>query len=171
LGAGRLFALVQPSPNPGSDGPVAGLYATGIVARVVAFGETGDGRYLVTALGLWRFSLVAEAEGRKGYRRVVADYSQFTFDLEGEPPPRIDRRRLMSGVASYLARQGVATDMAKLEESSDAELVTALAMAAPMSPEEKQAVLEAPTATDRAKLMTTLFEMALLAEAGQDVRH
>jgi Lon protease-like protein len=171
LGAGRLFALVQPSPNPGSDGPVAGLYATGIVARIVAFGETGDGRYLVTALGLWRFSLVAEAEGRKGYRRVVADYSQFTFDLEGEPPPRIDRRRLMSGVTSYLARQGVATDTAKLEESSDAELVTALAMAAPMSPEEKQAVLEAPTATDRAKLMTTLFEMALLAEAGQDVRH
>jgi Lon protease-like protein len=171
LGAGRLFALVQPSPHPNADGTVAGLYGVGIVARIVAFGETGDGRYLITALGLWRFALAGEEEGRSGYRRIRADYRPYLNDLEGEAPSGIDRRRLMSGVTAYLTRQGIATDPAKLEEATEAELVTALAMSAPLSPEEKQAMLEAVTIGDRAQLMMTLFEMALLAEAGQDVRH
>jgi len=171
LGAGRLFALVQPSPHPGGDGAVAGLYGTGIVARIVAFGETGDGRYLITALGLWRFRLAGEDAGRSGYRRVRADYAPYAVDLLGEAAAGIDRRRLMSGVTTYLTRQGIATDPAKLEEAGDADLVTALAMTAPLSPEEKQAMLEAVGVAERARLMMTLFEMALLAEAGQDVRH
>ncbi|OAN47637.1 LON peptidase substrate-binding domain-containing protein [Magnetospirillum moscoviense] len=171
LGAGRLFALVQPAPNPHAEGAVAGLYGTGIVARIVAFGETGDGRYLITALGLWRFRLAGEELGRSGYRRVAADYTPYRFDLEGEAPQAIDRRRLMSGVSTYLARQGAAPDQSKLDEASDGELVTALAMSAPLSPEEKQAILEAMSTSERARLMMTLFEMALLADTGQDVRH
>ncbi|MGE5517625.1 MAG: LON peptidase substrate-binding domain-containing protein [Bacteroidota bacterium] len=172
LGLGRMFALVQPAPEGTAPGAVAGLYGTGTLARISAFGETGDGRYLITATGIARFRLAGEVEGRAGYRRVVAEYGPYAADIA--PPaerPQVDRRRLMTAVGTYLTRQGVALDLNKLEDASDGELVTALAMAAPLSPEEKQALLEAATVTDRASLMTAMFEMALLAEAGHSVLH
>lgn len=166
LGAGRLFALVQPAPEGMvTGGAVDGLYGVGTLARITAFGETGDGRYLITATGLTRFRLAGETEGRAGYRRVVAEYGPYVTDLA--PPggePGVDRRRLMAAVGGYLARQGVALDLAKLEAASDGELVSALAMAAPLSPEEKQALLEVPTLGERADLMIAMFEMALLAD-------
>lgn len=176
LGAGRLFALVQPVPeNAGPQnaaaGEVAGLYGTGMLARITAFGEAGDGRYLITATGITRFRLAGEVEGRAGYRRVVAEYGPYASDLLKVAAPPIDRRRLMAAVGTYLTRQGVALDVPKLEGASDGELVTALAMAAPLSPEEKQALLEAPDLGERAKLMTAMFEMALLAEAGTMLLH
>lgn len=171
LGEGRMFALVQPAPEGLNPGAAPGLYGVGVAARITAFGETGDGRYLITALGLSRFRLAGEIEGRAGYRRVVAEYGPYAGDLAPPVEPPVDRRRLMGAVAAYLSRQGLATDLAKLEESGDAEMVAALAMAAPLSPEEKQALLEAPTVTERAGLMTAMFEMALLSEAGETIVH
>lgn len=173
LGAGRMFALVQTTPEGGMPGPVPGLYGTGTLARITAFGETGDGRYLITATGMTRFRLAGEVEGRAGYRRVVAEYGPYAADLAPPGKDRVlsDRRRLMTAVGTYLSRQGVALDLGKLENAPDSELVTTLAMAAPLSPEEKQALLEAFTVTDRAQMMTAMFEMALLAEAGPALLH
>lgn len=173
LGAGRHFALVQPTGEglPGSAA-APGLHAVGTLARITAFGETGDGRYLITNIGITRFRVAGEVEGRDGYRRVVAEYGPYVTDLA--PPggePAIDRHRLMAAVGAYLGRQGVALDYAKLEAASDAEAVAALAMATPLSAEEKQALLEAPTVAERAEMMTTLFEMALLADNGPTMLH
>lgn len=171
LGAGRLFALVQPTPDNVAGGAVPGLYGVGTVARITAFGETGDGRYLITGLGVSRFRLAGEVEGRSGYRRVVAEYGPFAHDRAPQPEAPIDRRRLLAAVTAYLSRQGLATEKAKLDNAPDAEMVTALAMAAPLSPEEKQALLEAPSTPVRAELMTAMFEMALLAESGATMLH
>jgi uncharacterized protein len=171
LGAGRLFALVQPAPETVTGTAVPGLYSVGTLARISAFGETGDGRYIITALGLARFRLAGEIEGRSGYRRILAEYGPFAADSSPQIGPAVDRRRLVGAVGAYLSRQGLSTDMAKLESAPDSELVTALAMASPLSPEEKQALLEAPTTLERARLMTAMFEMALLAEAGDTIVH
>lgn len=169
LGAGRLLALVQPTAS--GEGPAPGLYSVGCLARIVAFGETGDGRYLITCQGISRFRIVGEAEGRSGYRRVMADYTPFAADLAGEPDPVFERRRLIGAVTACLAQNGLASDLVKLEAASDRELIITLAMAAPLSPEEKQALLEAPDASQRAKMMIAIFEMAVLAEAGETIRH
>lgn len=156
LGAGRMFALVQPR----DDGR---LHPVGTAARIVAFGETGDGRYLITALGVSRFRLSGDLGGGAGYARVLADYSGYAGDL-GPDPTVVDRHRLINAVGHYLARHGVSMDVAKIDGASDAELVSALAMAAPLSADEKQALLEAPDTGERARMMIGLFEMALLTE-------
>lgn len=169
LGAGRLLALVQ--PTAAGDGAAPGLYSVGCLSRIVAFGETNDGRYLITCHGISRFRITAEAEGRSGYRRIVVDYAPFAADLSGEPDPVYDRRRLISAVSTCLSRSGLASDLGKLDSASNVELVTTLAMAAPLSPEEKQALLEAPNITERARMMISIFEMAVLAEAGEAIRH
>ncbi|MGE4279708.1 MAG: LON peptidase substrate-binding domain-containing protein [Magnetospirillum sp.] len=169
LGAGRLLALVQPTAS--GDGPAPGLYSVGVLARIVAFGETGDGRYLITCQGISRFRVIGEVEGRSGYRRVHTDYSPYAADLAGEPDPVFDRRRLLGAVTACLAQNGLASDRAKLDASNDRELITTVAMAAPLSPEEKQALLEAPSLGERARMMIAIFEMAVLSEAGETIRH
>ncbi len=161
LGAGRMFALVQPR----DDG---GLEAVGTAARIVAFGETGDGRYLITALGVSRFRSAGVAGGRAGYVRVVADYAPYAADLEPDGAV-VDRHRLTNAVGHYLARHGVSMDAGRMEGASDPELVSAVAMAAPLQPAEKQALLEAADTVARARLMIGLFEMALLTEDDDDV--
>lgn len=162
LGAGRLFGLVQPRQH--GTGVAPGLFDVGCLARITAFGETGDGRYLITSLGLTRFAVVGEEDERSGYRRVRADYGRFAADQEGEKDVLVDRKRLVGTVGAYLKRQGIKIDPAKLEDATDCEVVTALAMAAPLMPEEKQALLEAPSVSERSQLMIAMFEMALLAE-------
>lgn len=161
LGAGRLFALVQPRSSEE-------LYDHGTLARIVAFGETADGRYLITAHGLIRFRIESEAEGRNGYRRIVPDYRPFAADLEPDHAV-IDRHRLVNAVGTYMARRGLSADMGRLDGATDAELCTAMAMAAPLSAEEKQDLLEAVGTAARARMMIAMFEMALLTEDDGDM--
>lgn len=161
LAAGRLFALVQ--PKAGSDE----LYGVGTLARIASFAETGDGRYLINAIGLTRFRMAGEDEGRHGYRRVRADYRPYPADLlpGGDSGP-VERGPLLASVSAYLARHGMAADLEKLTAAGDGDLVTALTMAAPLTPDEKQALLECSSMAERARLITAMFEIALASETG-----
>ncbi len=169
LGAGRLFALVQPRDDLG--GAVEGFYDVGCLGRITAFGETGDGRYLVTAAGICRFRLAGEVEGRAGYRRVRADYRPYLTDLDGGGGGPVERRPLLAIVRSYLGGLGMAADLAQLEKADDSELTTRLAMACPFSPGEKQALLEAPGHMERCRLMTAMIQKELLAESSSSSIH
>jgi uncharacterized protein len=169
LGAGRLFALVQPREDEG--GVVPGLHDVGTLARITAFGETGDGRYLITALGICRFRLAGEAEGRSGYRRVLTDYRPYAADLDGSDTGPVDRRPLLTIVRAYLGGLGMSADIAQLEKADDADLTIRLAMACPFAPGEKQALLEAPSHAERCRLMTMLIQRELLNESGGSSIH
>ncbi len=164
LGDGRLFALVQ--PHDGIGGPAAGLHAVGTLARITAFGETGDGRYLITAAGLCRFRIVAEEMERSGYRRVAADYTAFQADLE-EPSVRLrERDRLLALIRVHLSGLGLGDDLDPLDSLPDAELADRMAMACPFPPDDKQALLEASTHVERCRLMIAMIQRELLAEGG-----
>jgi Lon protease-like protein len=45
--------------------------------------------------------------------------------------------------------------------------VTSLAMICPFAPSEKQALLEAPSLAERARIMIALMEMAALEQGGE----
>lgn len=173
LGAGRHFALLQPRDK--GEGVVPGLAPVGCLARVVAFAETGDGRYVLTALGVARFDVAGEGDvAASGYRRVHVDYGRFVRDVSGETDlaaGSINRTRLISAVGDYLTSRGLSLDLEKLSEASDADVVTALSMVSPLSPEEKQALLEAATSLDRAELLTAIFEMAVLTNGTETTLH
>jgi len=171
LGLGRLFALVQPRDDKDRGGVVPGLYDTGCLARITAFGETGDGRYLITAAGLCRFRLAGEVEGRGGYRRVRTDYLPYAADLDGSDTGPVDRRGLLTIVRAYLGGLGMSADIAQLEKADDADLSVRLAMACPFAPAEKQALLEAASHAERCRLMTTLIQRELLNETGGSSIH
>ena len=163
LGAGRLFGLVQPSN--GATTPVTGLCGVGTLARISAFGETGDGRYLITAQGVSRFKVIAEEAGRAGYRRVSVSYSGYSADLT-EPNITVDSRsQLLDLVRTHLGGMDPSGEWEALDTLADDRLVDRLAMASPFSADEKQALLEAADHTQRCRLMVALFQRDLMSES------
>ena len=169
LGNGRMFALIQPDPpNPGV---VKDLHMIGTLVRVVAFGETGDGRYLITAQGISRFHVVGERTGLKGYRRVDVSYKGFETDL-AEPTVKLpDRAKLIELVRAHLGKLDVTGDWEALNSLSDDQLTDRLAMACPFSPEERQALLEAPDHLNRCDLMIALLQRELVSDSGSSTIH
>jgi uncharacterized protein len=160
LGAGRMFAMIQPDPQKpvGPSGP--GLYRIGCLGRLTSFSETDDGRYLITLSGLTRFAVVEELDMRRGYRRVRADYGAFAADLDTAPElADLDRAGLLTALRGYFLRRGFDANWEAIGKMANDTLVVTLAMVCPFDPAEKQALLEAPTEAERAATLRTLLEI------------
>ena len=171
LGGERLIGMIQPS-EPQRDnigeGPVnPPLYPVGCAGRITQFSETDDGRYLVTLTGVSRFRIREELPLVSGYRRVVPDWQPFAADRHaGEPG--FDRARLLRGLKGYFTQRQISADFEAIEKAPGEYLVTSLAMACPFAPNEKQALLEAADPDERARLLTTLVEMAAIEPSNED---
>ena len=84
----RLIGMVQTQnapPGETSDPARPRLAQIGCAGRITSYAETGDGRYLITLTGIQRFAIAEELAGRRGYRRVRADFSGFPTDLDLTP--------------------------------------------------------------------------------------
>ena len=64
-------------------------------------------------------------------------------------------------MARYFAAEELATDWDSLKEAEDELLINSLSMLCPFEPEDKQALLEAPSLQTRRETLVTLMEYAL----------
>jgi Lon protease-like protein len=160
LAAGRMLGMVQGDPALPRIGPDSQVYKVGCLGRVSSFSETDDGRLLITLTGLIRFRIAEEIAGRRGYRRVRADYAEFAGDLEVEaPPPPLDRDALLAALRPYFRARGIEANWEAIEQTGEAMLVTTLCMVCPFDVREKQALLEARGVEERARMLIALMEM------------
>ena len=162
----RLIGMIQPdmAAPEREEGPK--LYDIGCLGRLSSFSETGDGRYLIALTGLIRFRVRAERDGRRGYRRVAADYARFAADLEPPPQYLTQRDDLLTALRSYFNANGFDANWSSIESMGDNELVVTLCMVCPFEPLEKQALLEAADSSARADTLVTLLQMG--AHGGGD---
>jgi Lon protease-like protein len=163
----RLIGMVQPYDAPGKDGK---LHSIGCSGRVTAFSETEDGRYMITLSGMSRFRITQEVEGFTPYRRCNVSWQGFDRDLGPvETDDSFDRDAFMEALGRYLVDQGLSTDWESLGEAEDELLINSLSMLCPFAPEDKQALLEAPSLTTRRETLMTLIEYALRGGSGDEV--
>ena len=162
----RLIGMVQPYETPGGNR----LHAIGCAGKLTAFSETEDGRYMITLSGASRFRITGEVEGFTPYRRCNVSWSGFSADLGPvEQDPDFDRPAFMTALGKYLAEKGLSTDWDSLGEAEDELLINSLSMLCPFEPEDKQALLEAPSLTTRRETLMTLIEFALRGGSGEEV--
>lgn len=163
----RLIGMIQPTETEGAPahGPPA-LYRTGCAGRITTFQETDDGRFLITLTGVCRFKVDAELPERHGYRRVTPDWTPFRSDLDPCGAAELDRPRLLTSLKPYFRTRGIDANWNLLEDVDEETLVTSLSMICPFDAREKQALLEASTLPERARMLLTLVEMAALGGAG-----
>jgi len=160
MSGSRLIGIIQPRIQGEDMAPKPELAKVGCVGRIIEYAETDDGRYLITLLGIARFHIASEPEGKTAYREIEADYSDFAGDFTPEQAPAVARTRLIAALKPYLADREMKTDWDAIEEAPVDSLVDALAMMCPFDPAEKQALLEAPSIIERAETLIALLEMA-----------
>ena len=159
----RLIGMIQPRPTPAGAGDR--LHAIGCAGRLTALSETEDGRYMITLTGISRFRLTAElpAEGYP-YRRGKPAWTGFERDLgPAEHDTGFDREPFLDLLARYFEAVSLSTEWDSLKDAEDELLINALSMLCPFPPEERQALLEAPSLATRRETLVTLMEFALRA--------
>ncbi|HVG48219.1 MAG TPA: LON peptidase substrate-binding domain-containing protein [Rubellimicrobium sp.] len=161
----RLIGMIQPFEGPGGDR----LHSIGCAGRLSAFSETEDGRYMVTLSGVSRFRVLHEVEGFTPYRRCDVSWAGFERDRGAvEKDSGLDRTPFMDLLNRFFQSQGLSTDWDAVREAEDELLINSISMLCPFPPEDKQALLEAPTLPTRRETLVTLIEFALHGgEAGE----
>lgn len=157
----RLIGMVQPRAVPGSE--AKRLHGIGCAGRVTGFSETEDGRYMITLSGKSRYRVTREVSGFAPYLKADVSWSGFERDLGGvEADTAFDRESFMDLLGRFFEARNLSTDWDSLKDAEDELLINSLSMLCPFEPEDKQALLEAPSLTTRRETLVTLIEFALL---------
>ncbi|MEZ0223914.1 MAG: LON peptidase substrate-binding domain-containing protein [Alphaproteobacteria bacterium] len=155
---GRLIGMIQPKP----DGDGDQVFKTGCAGRIASFSETEDGRYLVTLKGVCRFDVAQELPlATGGFRHVKPDWQPYQGDFEADRVTDVCRDTMMGTLRKYLDKMNMFCD--KWETIRDIEcekLISTLSVVCPFETDEKQALLEAKTLPERAKILQALLEIA-----------
>ena len=154
----RLIGMIQPA-----EGGLESLAAVGCAGRIVGFAELEGGRLMISLKAQSRFRLREVQPGFTPYLRAEVDWTGYETDLarDAEGDAGFERTQFMARLTRYIALRGLSADWDSAEASDDEMLVNSLAMLLPLSPEEKQALLECPTLLERRVLLDGLMEYAL----------
>ena len=164
----RLIGMIQPYETLGSTG--SRLHRIGCAGRLGGFSETEDGRYMITLSGISRFRVLEEIEGFTPYRRCKVSWDGFARDLGPvEKDSGFDRDRFFDLLGRYFEDQSLKTDWESLQEAEDELLINSLSMLCPFEPEDKQALLEAPSLSTRRETLVTLIEFALRGGTSEEI--
>ncbi|MEL6517650.1 MAG: LON peptidase substrate-binding domain-containing protein [Pseudomonadota bacterium] len=164
----RLIGMVQPRDVP--EGQEKRLHTIGCAGRLTAFSETEDGRYMITLSGISRFRVQGEVDGFTPYIRCDVGWDGFARDLgPTEKDDSFDRGDFLDLLRRFFEEQQLSTDWESLKEAEDELLINSLSMLCPFDPEDKQALLEAPSLSTRRETLVTLIEFALRGGLSEDV--
>lgn len=165
LRTNRIIGMIQPDDD--AQAVVPKLYSVGCAGRLTQFSETGDGRYLITLVGIARFHMVGEVEAITPFRQVRASFEPYVHDFQArEGEDYVDREGVLKALRDFAAATDIDIDWEGIDRTPNEVLVNALSMMSPFGAREKQALLEAETLKDRAETLVAITEIELARLAG-----
>ncbi|MEM9105638.1 MAG: LON peptidase substrate-binding domain-containing protein [Pseudomonadota bacterium] len=163
----RVVAIIQPSfeaQRDGEAGECPPLCQVGTLGRITSLSETGDGRYIISLVGICRFRLLEETDRTMAYRQ--GRIAPFLNDLSSDNgADKVNREALLDSFRAYLDSNNLEADWDSVSQASNATLVNTMSMMAPYGPAEKQALLEAPDLKTRADTLIAITEIALARDS------
>ena len=116
----------------------------------------------MTLTGKSRFRVQNEIEGFTPYRRCGVAWDGFDLDLgQTEQDVQFNRKKFMALLTRYFESLDLATDWDTMKEADDELLINSLSMMLDFAPEDKQALLEAPSLSTRRETLVTLIEYSM----------
>ena len=108
------------------------LYGVGCAGRITQFAETGDGRYLITLVGIARFRVADELPTTTPYRQCRVSYEPFTADfLPRAGEDEVDRAGVLRALRDFVEANDLKVDWRGIEQAPNEALVNALCMMSP----------------------------------------
>jgi Lon protease-like protein len=159
LAADHLIGMIQPAGEGAEDG-APDVHRVGCAGRITSYSETSDGRIILVLTGVCRFEVLAELPMRRGYRRVRPGWEPFEIDYRLADDGMTDRASFLGSLRSYAKLHGVEIPWDDIESMRDGELANLLCAHLPLSPDDKQALIETIELPARSELMRGLMEMS-----------
>ena len=156
----RLIGMILPKADQGSA-KVPALEKTGCAGKIVDFSETGDGRYLITLSGVYRFDVAEELTTSKMYRMVQPDWAPYENDIKASGCLGLNREKLMPLLKDFFKQHKMECSWEAIEDATDGKLITCLSMICPLEHQERQALIEAKNCKSRAELFMGILEIAV----------
>ena len=140
----KLIGMIQPRSSIENINP-PDLFNVGCLGKITSFTETNDGRYFIELKGLIRFNKINEVISNQKYREFNVSYKNFEHDLldQKEDLKFTDLELIFKDLKSLFEKKGFVINWNALKKQNLDETINALAMASPLSLEEKQILLEA----------------------------
>ena len=108
--------------------------------------------------GICRYNIINELPVKKGYRRVIADWSDYKQDYETEQVAAEKIDFFKASLRHYFDRHRMQVDWKVLDELPIEQVVNNLVLILNLSIPGKQRLLESPTVDDRLELFSQLLE-------------
>ncbi len=158
----RLIAMIQPQRSV--EG--APLFEVGCVGRIGEIQAMDDGRYNLILEGTTRFRLLRELDVTTAYRQVEAEIYD---EDEDETLTHAQRGGFEREARHFADSQGYSVDWDSVERLDDRSLINGVSQIAPFDPASKQALLEAPTLTERCELLVQLMQFYGRHDGGEEI--
>ncbi len=132
------------------------LYKTGCVGKIINYVETDDNRYLITLLGVKKFTTVKEIKNKKSFRifDVKTDNCNFNDFNELE----FNRDLLINKILLYFQQKNIKFKAEDLNSIENKQLINTLSMICPFEINEKQMLLESKNINELSKKLLALLE-------------
>ncbi|UIJ47318.1 LON peptidase substrate-binding domain-containing protein [Sphingomonas cannabina] len=150
LARDRRIGMIQPRAA-GNPPP---LFDIGCVGRITDVEALPDGRFDIVLEGLARFRLLRELDVATPFRQIEAELEA---PGEAEALAPVERAAIESESRRFADAQGYAVDWEAVSRLDDESLINGIAQIAPFDPASKQALLEAATLSERARLIVQLM--------------
>ncbi len=159
---GRIIGLIQPTESNKNPNKTSfpKLFKIGCAGYISAFSETNDKRYEIILKGLCRFKIKTELKLFNGFRRADVDWMNFKNDFKRSfCSDKKVREELQKVMKTYLDKISANADWDSIYASTDEDLVNSISMGCPFDFNEKQALLEANSINERAKMLISILNM------------
>jgi len=151
----QLIGMIQPR----DDSEQSELFQVGCAGRVTRYEENYDGRIEIVLTGLCRFKIQEELASTRGYRLVVPDWVNYECDYDvQEPASDAVGADFKMALKSYFNENNMEADWTVLEKLDVEELANSLFSFLPITPEDKQLLVEIDTSAERLIAFTAVLE-------------
>lgn len=147
----NIIGIVQ--PDIGSENFKTGC--SGLIKEIHNIEED----ITVIIQGLCRFEIVEQLlHDRNGLERAKVSYTKYKIDMNSKNIV-LDTKSLFSALNIYFKNLSISPNWEEIEKTSPQLLISALVMACPLHPNERQSLLETVNIQDQSNMITRIIEI------------
>ena len=145
------------------------IYRVGCLGKISDFLETGDGRILISLVGMTRFEIIKEIENKKKYREFEVNYDQYHQDFNSKDNTESEVKVLQdlkNKTKIFFEKNNLILNWKEFDKLDITQQINTIAMISPVSNEEKQKLLETKTFLEKTNTLSEIIEFYLYDEGG-----
>lgn len=157
-----LLGIVQPSDIKQEDKTRLPIFGSGTAVEIVEMDPDYDDMVVVHLKGICRFRILEEVAKTSSMRRAVVSYKTYA-ETDGTTPElsNFDKTSFITLARLYMTQFNITPNWQELKNITEAELINFIAMAGPLEPSEKQAILEEVNADQQKFMLEKIMDMSL----------